>query len=327
MNLCDRPLALPNHGAVAQFPAPRHIVPPPEHFSDDPLVDVSTEWPTVRYTGDKRTRLSQSFGPELMRQNFIGYPYDFRTKAGIDHAVNDMIQSYVQQNPDAGLKIRHDEDSYAPPRTSVRGGDNANTVEIYNAEDHPRIMTTDDLQQNSWVSAYRFDSTTGRLDIEIKTAEFDIQNIDVTTLENFDHLGFNRQYPREDRRAELRKKIRTNLVIKIKTRAQPIRGIQKNEEIAIETLREMITEQEFRRYVKHGFIMVAGQNDRFYQVFRNNPHTKVWYKGKVIEQVCVRIQDRNIPATDNVIAFKTMIETDEAEFKKLGNVYPMRVAA
>lgn len=123
-------------------------------------------------------------------------------------------------------------------------------------------------------------------------------------------------------------KIRSNLIINIRSRAEAIKGIPENEQIAIQSLREVISESEFRKYVKYGFVLVKGQSGDVYQVFRNRSHTKVWRGGKVIEEICVRINyDVKAPPTDNVIAFKTMIEANEEEFKKMGNVYKMAKVA
>jgi len=123
-------------------------------------------------------------------------------------------------------------------------------------------------------------------------------------------------------------KIKNNTVeILIKSRADDFRSIPKNEWCAIDTLREMITEAEFRKYMKYGFILVQGKGGNIYQLFRQKRHIKVWSNGQVIEEICVRIKDTKIPLTDSVIAFKIMIETDENAFKKLGNVYNMRRAA
>lgn len=112
-----------------------------------------------------------------------------------------------------------------------------------------------------------------------------------------------------------------------KSRADEYSNVPKNEWCAIETLREMITEAEFRKYMKYGFITVRGKSGCTYQIFRNRSHTKVWVNGKVVEEICVRIEGKEVPPTDNVIAFKIMVETDEDAFKKLGNVYNMREAA
>ena len=119
--------------------------------------------------------------------------------------------------------------------------------------------------------------------------------------------------------------VKANLCIITPTRGKLIaKNIKASEKTALETLRDMITEKEFRNYLRYGFIVVKGSSGRLYQVFRDNLHTKVWEQGILVEEVCVRIKlDTAVPDSDNVIAFKTMIETDENLFKSLGNVYKM----
>jgi len=121
-------------------------------------------------------------------------------------------------------------------------------------------------------------------------------------------------------------RMRSNLTILIKSRADPICGASSSEMVAINTLREMITESDFRKYIIHGFILVKGQSGKVYQIFRTHEHTKIWEKGVLVEEVCVRLKDKKIPPTDNVVAFKVLIEADENEFKKLGNVYKMNTS-
>ena len=102
---------------------------------------------------------------------------------------------------------------------------------------------------------------------------------------------------------------------------------RKNETIALETLREYLSEVEFRRFIKYGFITVDAPSGKTYQVFQNNSHVSVFFKGVKVEEVCVLFKDRRIPSTDRVLAFKILIETDESEFRKLGNIYNfMKVA-
>jgi len=120
-----------------------------------------------------------------------------------------------------------------------------------------------------------------------------------------------------------------NMQPNIKTRAHLIifKKETNKEKTAIDTLREMITELEFRKYIKYGFILVKGKSGRVYQIFRNKYHTKVYENGVLVEEICVRIKDKEIPPTDNVIAFKIMVEADEAYFHQIGNVYNMKKAA
>src|SRR5690606_33802821 len=74
-------------------------------------------------------------------------------------------------------------------------------------------------------------------------------------------------------------KIKNNLTIIVKSRAQNLNNIPNNEWTAMQTLRDMITEAEYRKYVKDGFISVLGQSGKIYQVYRNKAHIKVFLKG------------------------------------------------
>lgn len=115
--------------------------------------------------------------------------------------------------------------------------------------------------------------------------------------------------------------IRSNLYPSIESRSFTIRKVSPAEERAIEMLREMITEAEFQKYLKYGFILVKGQSGDIYQIFRQERHTKVWRNGQCIEEICVRL--KGVPYTDHVVAFKVMIESSEIEFKSFGNVYKL----
>ena len=123
-----------------------------------------------------------------------------------------------------------------------------------------------------------------------------------------------------------RRELKSQLTIIVKSRAQEVYTFPDNELVAMQTLREMITEIEYRKYIKDGFITVRGQSGKIYQIFRERSHTKVYYQGELIEEICVRLQG-NTPPTDSVIAFKTMIEVDEENFAALGNRYNMRKVA
>ena len=120
-----------------------------------------------------------------------------------------------------------------------------------------------------------------------------------------------------------RAKLRMNLVPVIRSRANPVIAAG-NESVALETLHQIVTETEFRKYLKYGFVLVKGASGATYQIFRNKSHTRVFVGGKLVEEICVRIKDAAVPPTDNVIAFLTMISAgDEEAFKKCGNVYRM----
>jgi hypothetical protein len=122
-------------------------------------------------------------------------------------------------------------------------------------------------------------------------------------------------------------RIRSNLSPIVKSRASSIdKAFLDREHLALETLRELISEEEYRRYLKYGFVIITGASGDQYQIFRDRSHTKVWRKGQLVEEVCLRLSDDKIPSTDKVLTLKTMIEADEEqEFLKAGNRYRMKV--
>jgi hypothetical protein len=135
-------------------------------------------------------------------------------------------------------------------------------------------------------------------------------------------------WPQPQTKNELfQSKLKSNLFILVKSRVQLPGKVSPEEQIAMETLREFISETEFRKYMRYGFVLVKGKSGDTFQIFRNRSHTKVWRNGQVVEEVCVRIQDSKVPPTDNVIAFRSIIQSDEEAFRKLGNVYKMKKAA
>jgi hypothetical protein len=115
--------------------------------------------------------------------------------------------------------------------------------------------------------------------------------------------------------------------IHIQARGNPVIAKRKNEEIALQTFREMVTEKEYRKYLRYGFINIEAASSKIYQICRENSHVRVWKSGVLLEEICVRIPDQRIPATDRVIALMIMIETDEKAFRNIGNIYKMRKAA
>jgi hypothetical protein len=86
------------------------------------------------------------------------------------------------------------------------------------------------------------------------------------------------------------------------------------------TLRDMITEAEWRRYVTNGFIMVRGPSGFWYQVFNNGSNTNVYKDGKKVNSICIHTV-RDCPPTDHVINLKILVELDESKVWRGGNVH------
>jgi hypothetical protein len=164
----------------------------------------------------------------------------------------------------------------------------------------------------NWITDSNFNSLDNSLNIRVNFAESEEEI---------------RKREKEHQRYLKQQKIKSNLLIKIRSRGTSHKYIPENEQLAMETLREYVTETEFRKYLRFGFICVEGLTGKIYQIFRNRSHTKVWKGGRVIDEICVNIKDRKVPPTDSVIAFRTMIQASEEDFYKLGNVYKMERAA
>jgi hypothetical protein len=115
------------------------------------------------------------------------------------------------------------------------------------------------------------------------------------------------------------------LIIVVKSRIRSEYLVQTPAESkALDTLRDMISEADFRRYLIYRFLLVTGKSGKIYQIFNLDRHIHVWEKGQHIEDLCVYLKDNRIPPTDKLIAFKIMIETDEEAFRKSANIYNYR---
>jgi len=120
--------------------------------------------------------------------------------------------------------------------------------------------------------------------------------------------------------AELAKEqIQRNLSSNSRRKRQGTLGQYPEELKARSTLRDMISEEEYRRYLTNSFLMVKGPSGKWYQVFADQRRTKVYEKGELIAEICIHT-DRSCPPTDHVINLKVLLEIDEAEVWVEGNV-------
>jgi len=132
---------------------------------------------------------------------------------------------------------------------------------------------------------------------------------------------------RESARNALRRFIKSNLLIKVRDPRGAFLGakVDPRELKARDTLRDMLSEAEWRRYVTNGFVMVKGVSGRFYQVFNDQRRIQVYHRGKAMASICIHT-DRSCPPTDHVINMKVLIETDEELVWKEGNVSNLQSA-
>lgn len=124
--------------------------------------------------------------------------------------------------------------------------------------------------------------------------------------------------PIEAAKHTIKSKMKRNLLINVAQSRQVRSRLSPGEEKARRTLRDLITEQAFRRYLTNGFIMVRGYSGLFYQIFADQRHTMIYEKGQKVGELCIRT-DEECPPTDHVINIKTLIEFDEPAVWAGGN--------
>lgn len=93
---------------------------------------------------------------------------------------------------------------------------------------------------------------------------------------------------------------------------------------ARETLRRVLGEEKFRRFLRDGFTTVQARSGLVYQIFPGHNMTNVYRDGRKIERLCVVLRG-NFPPTDSLIMRYLLILNDERDFRSHANkftVYP-----
>jgi hypothetical protein len=122
---------------------------------------------------------------------------------------------------------------------------------------------------------------------------------------------------REPRKLLLSQYIKQNLLIKSSSRYLSSK-ISMEEQKARDSLRDLITEKDWRRYVTNGFIMVKGEH-YWYQIFNDQRRIRVYHKGKHTHSICIHT-DAACPPTDHVLNMKLLVELDEMRIWHEGRV-------
>ena len=87
---------------------------------------------------------------------------------------------------------------------------------------------------------------------------------------------------------------------------------------ALQLLRQLVGQDEFRRYLKYGFVTVQGCSGLRYQVRRGRHVVDVWNGRQRVDGICVWLKG-SFPPTDEVITRMLMAERDELELWRRGN--------
>ena len=89
------------------------------------------------------------------------------------------------------------------------------------------------------------------------------------------------------------------------------------EERARATLRRVIGDEKFRKFLRSGFVSVRAKSGLVYQIFPGHGITAVYDRGKQVERLCVVLQGK-FPPTDSLITRFLIILNNEAQFRSLG---------
>lgn len=158
------------------------------------------------------------------------------------------------------------------------------------------------------------------------------RNAAETIVRFTDNLGRSLRWPllspEEQRKDAFRKKIRQGLLAPEPRRGDThldalARTVSPAELTALEMLRGLLPEQEWKRYLKYGFVVVRGKSGLLYQVPRNGSHIRVWKRGQKIAELCIVIHG-SVPPTDQVIGKKVLLEFSEAEVWHRANIHGHR---
>lgn len=95
--------------------------------------------------------------------------------------------------------------------------------------------------------------------------------------------------------------------------------VSPSEVVALRLLRGMLSEEEWKRYLRYGFIIVRGDSGLVYQIVRNQSHVRVYRGGKKVAELCIYVN--GVPPTDQVIGKKVMVECCEKEIWHKANIH------
>lgn len=84
---------------------------------------------------------------------------------------------------------------------------------------------------------------------------------------------------------------------------------------ARQTLERVLGQDDYRRYLRQGFISVQAKSGNVYQIFPGHGITQVYRSGQMVERLCV-VLSGNFPPTDSVIMRYLLILNDEEAFRK-----------
>jgi hypothetical protein len=102
-------------------------------------------------------------------------------------------------------------------------------------------------------------------------------------------------------------------------RSQPVPPAHDFREVcARETLRRVVGDRKYYKFLSHGFVSVRASSGKVYQIYPGHGITKVYKDGQKVERLCV-VLFGDFPPTDSLIMRFLLILNDEEHFRGLAN--------
>jgi hypothetical protein len=95
----------------------------------------------------------------------------------------------------------------------------------------------------------------------------------------------------------------------------------RSEIVALHLLKKMVSNDDFKKYLKYGSVSVKGDSGLVYDIKRDDHYVHVYKQGHLVSNLCVYVHDRSVPPTDNVIAKMIIVQCDEHNIWQRANIY------
>lgn len=129
---------------------------------------------------------------------------------------------------------------------------------------------------------------------------------------------------RQKLKDQIHKQLLPNLINhkgeRVRANKTDFRSAKENEIVALTLLRQMVSDEVFKKYLKYGFVTIKGASGLTYQIQRKSHLIKVWNLGNLVCTLCVYLRDQTIPPTDEVVAKMLICECDEIDIWRRANI-------
>lgn len=147
-----------------------------------------------------------------------------------------------------------------------------------------------------------------------------------TGIQPFTHIQWDEKaWRREQHRQKLRAQItggehrnHRGALARANHKPADFTHVTQPEMVALQLMKSMLSKEDWKRYLRYGFVVIHGASGLYYQVVRNQDHVRVYRRGKKIAELCIYVP--GVPPTDQVVAKKIMLECSEMDVWHKANI-------